>query len=232
MLVVALVLGAGAGLRLGIGQPKGHVRVHGRTLLEWSSAALEAAPSVDGVLPVVPSGPAHEAPEPRLSPGSKKRLAPVQGGPTRQASLANGLAALGEVAPRCEWVIVHDAARCLVRPEDAESVLRIARSTGAAISAIAVPDTVKEIEGDRVLRTLDRSRLATAQTPQAFRRTLLEEALAKAERDGFLGTDCASLVERLGVAVAVCPGRPENFKVTHADDLLRAELLLSAEERS
>jgi 2-C-methyl-D-erythritol 4-phosphate cytidylyltransferase len=131
-------------------------------------------------------------------------------------------------APDAEWVLVHDAARCLVRPEDADQVLERAQETGAAIPVVPVGDTVKEVEGDRVVRTLDRSRLAAAQTPQCFRVTLLREALAKADQEGITGTDCASLVEHLGIPVRTCPGRPENWKVTVAADLERAETLLAA----
>ena len=152
----------------------------------------------------------------------------MKGGSTRQASLASGLRAAREYAPSLAWVLVHDAARALVEPADAEAVLAAARATGAALPVIPAADTVKEIEDGRVLRTLDRGRLAFAQTPQAFRASLLEDALAKAERDGFQATDCAALVEHIGGVVRTCPGRPENIKLTYPADLQRAEALLSA----
>ncbi len=220
MRVVALVLGAGAGLRLGVSGPKALVQVRGRTLLEWSCRALARAPSVDAVLPVIPPGAAWGC------DAVRRVLAAVPGGATRQESLACGLAALRERAPACEWVLVHDAARCLVRPEDAEAVLAAARATGAAVPVVELADTIKEIGDGRVVRTLERARLGAAQTPQAFRRSLLEEALRKAEQAGVTATDCASLVERLGLPVAVCPGRAENFKVTLTDDLQRASARL------
>jgi 2-C-methyl-D-erythritol 4-phosphate cytidylyltransferase len=229
MKAVALVLGAGEGLRLGTGTPKALVRVAGRTLLHWSAEALARSPSVGAVLPVVPAGAEEALAELREKWSGQAMLLPaVGGGSVRQESLKRGLEAMTREAPDAEWVLVHDAARCLVRPEDADQVLERARETGAAIPVVPVGDTVKEVDGDRVVRTLDRSRLAAAQTPQCFRVTLLREALAKADQEGITGTDCASLVEHLGTPVRTCPGRPGNWKVTVAADLERAETLLAA----
>ena len=238
--VVALVLGAGQGRRLGSETPKALQLVAGRSLIHWAVSGLARAPNVDAVLCVVPAGAAD--PLSALRSGWPERpvlLDPVAGGAARQDSVRAGLDALVAAGdPHPEWVLVHDAARCFVEPADAEAVLAAARDTGtgAAIPVIDVPDTVKEIEAGRVAGTLSRDRLALAQTPQAFRCDLLREALDKAARDGFRGTDCASLVERLGVPVAVVPGRRDNWKLTHAGDLERAEAQLraraSAEARS
>jgi len=228
MTVVVLVLAAGRGTRLAQEVPKAYVRVAGRTLLEWSASALGRAQGVDAVLPVVLEA-RHEALE-ELSQtfsGPARLLEPVVGGATRQASVRCGLDAAERQLPDLGWVLVHDAARACVEPADAERVLAAAQATGAALPVIPLGDTVKEIEGCRVIGTADRRRLALAQTPQAFRRTVLREALEKAGREGFLGTDCAGLVERLGVSVQTCPGRPENFKITQPDDLVLAEALLA-----
>jgi 2-C-methyl-D-erythritol 4-phosphate cytidylyltransferase len=222
MKVVALVLGAGRGERLQAGRPKAAVHVEGRSLLEWSAAALGAARGVDAVLPVTP-------PEGGEIPGWRgpaRLLEATEGGATRQESLGRGLAALAGCAPEAEWVLVHDAARCLVTADDAERVLEAARETGAAVPGVAVSDTIKRVRGDRVVETLDRGELVRVLTPQAFRVGLLREALDKAVRGGFSGTDCASLVERLGVEVRICPGRAENLKVTEPGDLERAAAVL------
>jgi 2-C-methyl-D-erythritol 4-phosphate cytidylyltransferase len=197
--VVAVVLGAGRGNRLEADAPKALVRVGGRTLLESSASAW---------------------------PGPAQLLEPVTGGATRQESVARALESLAAGPLAVEWVLVHDAARCFVEPGDAERVLEVARRSGAAIPVVPVGETVKEVTGETVVRTLDRERLALAQTPQAFQVGLLREALEKAARDGVAGTDCASLVERLGARVATCSGRRENWKVTHPEDLVRAEALL------
>jgi 2-C-methyl-D-erythritol 4-phosphate cytidylyltransferase len=182
---------------------------------------------VTAVLCVVPPGsPASAAPSASAWPGPAQLLEPVTGGATRQESVARALESLAAGPLAVEWVLVHDAARCFVEPGDAERVLEVARRSGAAIPVVPVGETVKEVTGETVVRTLDRERLALAQTPQAFQVGLLREALEKAARDGVAGTDCASLVERLGARVATCSGRRENWKVTHPEDLVRAEALL------
>jgi 2-C-methyl-D-erythritol 4-phosphate cytidylyltransferase len=227
MSAVALVLGAGDGARLGMGIPKGLVRVAGRTILHWSAETVAQAPSVQAVLPVVPAGAEGAVAELQSAwTGVADLLPAAEGGATRQESVRRGLRAIERAAPEAEWVLVHDAARCLVQPRDADRVLQRAQETGAAIPVVPLEDTVKEVGEGRVLRTLDRSRLMAAQTPQAFRLAILREALAKADQDGIVGTDCASLVERLGISVLTCPGRPENFKVTVAADLERAQAIL------
>ncbi len=222
MRALVVLLAAGQGTRLGKAVPKALVRLRGRTLLEWSGEALARCPHVVAIQPVVPPGVDAEG------FSFPSMLDPVEGGARRQDSVARGIAAGAKARPELEWVLVHDAARCLVETEDAEAVLRAAQPTGAALPVVPASDTAKWLSeaGDRVERTLERARIGFAQTPQAFRIEVLREALDKAERDGFEGTDCASLVERLGVEVRTCPGRAGNFKVTHPDDLARAEVLL------
>jgi 2-C-methyl-D-erythritol 4-phosphate cytidylyltransferase len=224
MLVTAVVLGAGRGLRLGANDAKAHVQLAGRSLLEWSLLAMAAAKRVDAVLPVV--GPNGESlvDEIRGRFSAAAELLPaVAGGRERQDSVAAGVAALPD---DCEWVLVHDAARCLATPEEAEAVLEAARDTGAALLVTPVEDTIKRVDGDRVEATLDRESLARALTPQAFRLSVLRAALERAAAESFRGTDCASLVERCGVEVRTCAGSPENFKVTAPADLERAALVL------
>jgi 2-C-methyl-D-erythritol 4-phosphate cytidylyltransferase len=231
MRVAALILAAGRGERLGASGPKALAPVAGRSLLEWSARALGCAPGIDAVLAVVPEGWLDAGRALReVWEGPARLLEAQTGGATRQASLERGLAALRAQLPDAGWVLVHDAARCLVLPEDAEQVLAAARPTGAAVPVAPVADTVKRIGGGRVLETLDRRQLGLALTPQAFRVELLAEALDKARRAGVEATDCASLVERLGVEVRVCPGRPDNWKVTHPGDLERAAAVLARRE--
>ncbi|MGI9590642.1 MAG: 2-C-methyl-D-erythritol 4-phosphate cytidylyltransferase, partial [Myxococcota bacterium] len=154
-----------------------------------------------------------------------KLAEPVAGGAERQDSVRAGVEALPDDA---ELVVVHDAARCLVRPEAVSRVIAVARQEGAAILAVPARDTIKRVAGTRIVETPARAECWTAQTPQVFRTELLREGLAKAAADGYLGTDDAELVERLGVAVHVVPGDPDNLKLTHPEDLAVAERILEA----
>lgn len=192
---------------------------------------MGASPCIDAVQCVLPRDELVRDPDELAQlrarwQGPARLLAFTSGGALRQDSVAAGLAAAARALPDLEWVLVHDAARCLVEPADAEAVLAAARATGAAIPVVPVSDTVKRIEGNRVVHTIPRETLGRALTPQAFRASILREAHEKAARVGFVGTDCASLVERLGVEVRVCAGREQNQKVTHARDLEWAAAVL------
>lgn len=116
-------------------------------------------------------------------------------------------------------VLVHDAARPHVSRELASRVLATAERYGACVPGVPIPDTIKEVEGSRVARTLERSKLRAVQTPQAFHLSLLKTAFEKAIKEGFQGTDEATLVERLGGDVEMIPGEAGNFKITWPEDL-------------
>jgi 2-C-methyl-D-erythritol 4-phosphate cytidylyltransferase len=209
MKAVALLVAAGSGERLGAAKPKAFVVLAGREMYRWSLEALEAA----GIETVIAAPPGHP-----LEGG-------VAGGATRSESVRNALAA----APPSDAVIVHDAARPLVRPELFMRCLEALEKADAAIAAIPVTDTIKEAGRDRVVqRTHDRSRLWAVQTPQAFRREALEKALHVRDEVLEQATDDAWLVERQGGRVVVVESTPENLKVTTPHDLRVAELLLSA----
>jgi 2-C-methyl-D-erythritol 4-phosphate cytidylyltransferase len=147
----------------------------------------------------------------------------VPGGATRSASVRAGLAAL----PPSEVVVVHDAARPLAPPELFTRVLAALSDADAAIAAAPVADTIKRAEGARVVETLDRLALWAVQTPQAFRRDVLERALDVSDDVLAAATDDAWLVERAGGKVVVVEGPASNFKVTTAHDLAVADWLLS-----
>lgn len=222
--VAALLLAAGRGERFGSDRPKAFVPLAGRPLLVHALEALCACPAVDRVVPVVASAERGRfaALAERLAQGAKLAEA-VAGGAERQDSVAAGLAALpGDV----EWVAVHDAARPLVRAEDVARVVEAARRHGAALLAVPARDTIKRVRAGRVVDTPERAECWVAQTPQVFRTRLLREALAKAQADGFVATDDAQLVERLGVPVHVVEGDPSNLKVTWPGDLVAAEAWL------
>lgn len=148
----------------------------------------------------------------------------VAGGATRQDSVYAGVeAATGD------FILVHDAARPCVSSAVVERTIAAALTTGAAIAALPVSDTVKRADSQNcIAATLDRSEIWLAQTPQVFRRDLFLAALRSAHEDGFQGTDCASLLERAGAPVALVVGDVNNFKVTYAADLERAAAILSS----
>lgn len=219
MATAALVLAAGRGERLGAELPKAFVPLGGVPLLVRSLRALEAIPEIDVIVPVVAE--CDRARYEALSvEGLAKLTEPVSGGAERQDSMACGLAALSE---SIRWVAVHDAARCLVDPEDVRAVLRAAVDEGAAILAAPVSDTIKRVRDGHIVDTPLREECFAAQTPQVFGIDLLREALAKAKAENRQGTDEAQLVEALGVAVRVVTSRSPNPKITHADDLAWAE---------
>jgi 2-C-methyl-D-erythritol 4-phosphate cytidylyltransferase len=214
-MAVALVVAAGRGERLGSEGPKAFVTLYGRPMLEWSVVALQAVAEISRIVVALPPG--------VIAPAG---TIGVVGGAERSHSV---LAALRAAPPEEETVLVHDAARPLVTPAIVRAVLEGLEHEGcdAAIAAAPVTDTIKEGAGPEVVRTLDRSRLWAVQTPQAFRRAALEQALARG-RDALAGaTDDASLVEADGGTVRVVATPSENIKVTTPVDLRLAELLLA-----
>ena len=208
MSVVGIVPAGGSGERLGADRPKAFVVFAGRPLLEWSIDVLR--PLCDRV--VVAAPPVY------LRPGW------VESGPSRSASVRNALAA----APEATTVVVHDAARPLVKRDLVERCLAaLEPGVDGTVAAARMTDTVKEAGSDgRVLRTLDRSGLWAIQTPQVFRADVLRQALARDEMALAAATDDASLVEDMGGTVRVVEAPPENIKVTRETDLRMVEALL------
>lgn len=204
----ALVAAAGEGRRLGKG-PKALVTIGGSTLLDLAVAAL--MPHVDEVVVAVPRGSLAEWP-------ARRYVTYVEGGDTRQASVR---AMVG--ATTADHVLVHDVARPYLPAEVVERVLQAARAHGAATAAMGIADTVVTDDG----RELDRSSLLAVQTPQGFERRLLAEAHEAAASSGYLGTDDAGLVRRMGHRVELVEGSPLLVKVTRPEDLRLAEALLA-----
>jgi 2-C-methyl-D-erythritol 4-phosphate cytidylyltransferase len=219
-----VIVAAGRGERFG---DSGKVlsTAAGRPLLAWSLDAVARARTVREV--VVVCGAHTREPIERLIAVGAGRL-PIrvcEGGAERQDSVRAGLGVLSDAV---EVAVVHDAARPLATPAMVDDVAAAARDHGAAIVAIPVSDTIKEVEGDRIVRTLPRERLRAAQTPQAFQRDLLAEAMARADVAGMTFTDEGGLLEWAGYPVLVRPGSPSNLKVTVPEDLIVIEALLRA----
>ncbi|GAA0323092.1 2-C-methyl-D-erythritol 4-phosphate cytidylyltransferase [Bacillus carboniphilus] len=154
-----------------------------------------------------------------------KRLIP--GGKERQDSVYEAVKVIEEEG----IVLVHDGARPFIRTNTIRELVEKAAEKKAAVVAVPVKDTVKRVENFQVAETLDRSSLWAAQTPQAFHISLLKRAHEMAERDQFLGTDDTSLVERLGIPVAIIEGEYDNIKLTTQEDLYFAEAIYLKRER-
>lgn len=218
MSVGVLVPAAGLGTRLGPGRPKALRELAGEPLLVHAVRGLRAAPSVGPVVVAAPAADVEDVHE-LLRPYDVQVVA---GGVQRQDSVRLALAALDGSA---ELVLVHDAARCLTPVELVERVVEALRAgADAVIPVVPVADTVKAVEGDRVVATVDRSGLRAVQTPQGFARSVLERAHAA---QAAALTDDSGLVEALGLAVTTVPGHGEAFKITSPLDLLLGEAVLT-----
>jgi 2-C-methyl-D-erythritol 4-phosphate cytidylyltransferase/2-C-methyl-D-erythritol 2,4-cyclodiphosphate synthase len=220
--VDVVIVAAGASRRMD-GRDKLAAPMGGRPLLAWTIDALAAAPQVDRIVVVTtPDRIPWLAAADWLHPAV---VAVVAGGPRRQESVFAGVAALDAADERV--VLVHDGARPVVRPALVAAVAAAATAYGAAIPALGIAETVKRLEGGRVVETLDRATLALAQTPQAARAGLLRAAWQRfpaAEARTF--TDEAALLEAARIPVHAIAGDPTNIKVTVPDDLDRAAGLL------
>jgi 2-C-methyl-D-erythritol 4-phosphate cytidylyltransferase len=226
----ALVPAAGVGARSGATQPKQYVPVAGQAVIAHTLAALRAVPRLAATLVVLsPSDPRFAAAAPRHQ--GEAAWTCHDGGATRAQTVAAGLAELRRrgAAPG-DWVLVHDAVRCLVRPEWIERLIDacIDDAVGGLL-ALPLSDTLKQEAEGRATTTLPREGKWAAQTPQMFRLGLLADALARA---GDAVTDEASAVEALGLAPRLVPGDAENFKLTWPQDFERAARLLGARAAS
>jgi 2-C-methyl-D-erythritol 4-phosphate cytidylyltransferase len=218
--VGAIIAAAGRGRRFGEGD-KLFAPLAGRPLIARTLMAFEVCRGVDTVVLVLTEENLERGCRLVDAAGFDKVAVICRGGPRRQDSVRLGLEALGE----CRWVVVHDGARPLVTAALIEAGLAAAAETGAAIAAVPLADTLKDVADDGVIRrTLDRGNLWAAQTPQVFDYDLLREAHRQAQGEA---TDDASLVEALGRRVKVFPGSARNLKVTTAADLALVQALVA-----
>ncbi|MFN3829518.1 MAG: 2-C-methyl-D-erythritol 4-phosphate cytidylyltransferase [Tepidimonas ignava] len=224
----ALVPAAGTGSRSGLPVPKQYQRLGPRCVLDHTLAALCAVPDLAGVAVV-------------LAPDDDHPWTPPQGvqvwrvgGATRAASVLAGLRQWQAHGARDDdWVLVHDAARCLLQPGDVAALLDACRDDPVGgLLALPLADTLKQADASgRVLATLPRDDKWLAQTPQMFRLGVLARALQAHEATGFAGiTDEASAVEALGLAPRLVRGRTHNIKLTYPEDFAVAQALLSTTE--
>lgn len=213
----AIILGGGSGQRMGAKCNKVLLPIAGKSMIVRSVEAF--VPLVEQVvvvsreedIPVMASELAQNGLEALM----------VSGGATRQESVWRGLQTL---SGQCSGVLVHDGARCLVTADVIQRCMASVEKCGTGVAAVPVTDTIKTVSDANIaLDTPNRASLRAVQTPQGFKVDLLRRAHEQAQRDGFLGTDDASLVERLGVPVQLTEGSRRNIKLTTPEDLLMAE---------
>jgi 2-C-methyl-D-erythritol 4-phosphate cytidylyltransferase len=220
--VVAVVVAAGSGTRLGGKVPKALLSVGGRPLVVVAVEGALASPMISSVIVAAPPGFESQVREACASlVGS---VVVVTGGDTRQRSVASGMDAADAGA---DVVVVHDAARPFASAVLFASVVEAVRAgADAAVPVLPLVDTVKRIRDGSIVGTEPRDELALAQTPQACRAQLLRDALAKADEAGLDFTDDAGLLEWAGASIRTVAGEPRNFKVTTPEDLARADRIL------
>ena len=229
----ALIPCAGSGSRSGRAGPKQYELLAGRRLVDHTLDAFLAVPRLASVVLVLaPDDDSRFRADPILQ---VQRL----GGASRAASVHNGLRALlAAGVPDSDWVLVHDAARCLLTPQQVEALIDACRDDAVGgLLALPLPDTLKAAQADaavpRVAATLAREDKWLAQTPQMFRLGELERALAVAEAGGYAGiTDEASAIEAQGSSPLLVRGSAQNFKVTYPEDFALAEALLRLRAQS
>ncbi|MHB0998935.1 MAG: 2-C-methyl-D-erythritol 4-phosphate cytidylyltransferase [Armatimonadota bacterium] len=224
----AIIPASGLGKRLGSGSDKVFVNISGLPIIVRTLRVFQECANIDEIIIVVRSEQISPTEEIIRAHGITKAVRVVSGGDTRQDSVRNGLA---HVSPQCDIVAIHDGARPFVTPEIISSSIKAAIENRAAIVAVPVIDTIKSSsDGKFIDSTLERSCLYAVQTPQTFEINTIRDAFERAYADSFLGTDDASLVERLGIPVRIVEGSYENIKITTPNDLSAAEGIVCRRE--
>jgi 2-C-methyl-D-erythritol 4-phosphate cytidylyltransferase/2-C-methyl-D-erythritol 4-phosphate cytidylyltransferase/2-C-methyl-D-erythritol 2,4-cyclodiphosphate synthase len=224
----ALIPCAGTGSRAGTVQPKQYQQVAGQPMVMYTLQALAQVPQLSSGWVILSPEDGHVWAE-QGWPSHFQRVA--CGGASRAESVFNGLQAMlaAGLDPQ-DWVLVHDAARCLVSPDSVSRLIETCRDDEVGgLLALPLPDTLKTEEGGRVAATVPREHKWLAQTPQMFRLQMLHDALADVAGSGFSGiTDEASAIERLGLKPRLVEGSAQNFKVTYPADFALAEAILGS----
>jgi 2-C-methyl-D-erythritol 4-phosphate cytidylyltransferase len=221
---IAIIAAAGRGTRLGGKRAKQFIELAGKPVIIHTLEKFERCAEIQEVIVVLPAGDAAEFLAQAGRHGLRKLARAVAGGATRAESVWCGLQAVR--AATAEIVAVHDGVRPFVTPDEISRTVRAAQDTGAAILVAPAVDTIKEVEDNRVVRSLDRTRLRRALTPQCFRYELLRRAYEQRPELLATATDDSSLVEALGATVSIVEGDARNIKITRSEDVSLAELLL------
>jgi len=228
-MVTAVFPAAGSSKRMGGGLNKNLLKIMGEPILIRTLKTFSRVERINFLIVIVA---AHEVETVEDLLRGTKGLKPWRvtiGGSERQFSIANGLKLLPSDA---EIILVHDAARPLVTVKTIDEVIDTAEKFGGAIAAVPAKDTIKIVDAEGFVKyTPPRSELVTVQTPQGFKREILLQAYEKAAAENFLGTDDASLVERLGAKIKIVVSSYDNIKITTPEDISVAETFLRRTNR-
>ncbi len=234
--VATILPAAGLGTRMGADKPKQFLELDGTPLIIFTLRRLAACRAITDFFISTRAEDVVLLEDLVAKAGLGRPARVVHGGDTRQQSVSNALA---QVDPATEVVLVHDAVRPFVTPEQIDRVIAEARTRGAAILGIPAIDTVKEVKRASlpedvalITSTIPRERVVLAQTPQAFSYSLLRDAFRKAREDDATASDEAALVERFGHDVFVVLGSERNFKITRPADMDLARFYLDQERRA
>jgi len=226
MKVGAIIAAAGFGRRMKTDRPKQLLVLQGTPILVHTIRKFDDSNVIDYIIVTAPRESVDEVRNLVNASGFKKSVTVIEGGERRQDSVAIGLQ---QLQPGTDIVAVHDGVRPFVGVDDIENVVRQAETSGAAILAVPIVDTVKHAKREFVELTLTREHLVLAQTPQVFRTEILKQAFERAQKDEYYGTDESSLVERMGLPVAIVRGSERNIKITRPGDLTLAKAFLAEE---
>lgn len=226
-MVSAIIVSAGKGVRMNDTFRKQYMDLSGLPLVAHSVIAFDECQSIEAIFLVVPKEDMDYCQKRILFPlGLKKKVHLIPGGDQRQDSVYKGLQAIDK---HTDTVVIHDGVRPFVRADDLLACIQGSKDFGACILGIPSSDTLKRVDKSEIIReTLTRDRIWQAQTPQAFQYDLILKAHEAARRDGYVGTDDASLLERLGLDVKIISGSRLNIKITLKEDLAVARALLDA----
>jgi len=227
-MVSAIIVAAGKGARMKGRMRKQYLDLSGRPVLGHSIMTFDACSLIDEIFIVVPEEEIDYCQNNIASSlDLKTKIKLISGGVQRQDSVYNGLQAIDQ---KTDTVVIHDGVRPFIHPEDLAACISGAKDFGACILGIPVSDTLKRVNKSGIIEsTLFRENIWLAQTPQAFRYGLIVKAHETARRDGYSGTDDASLVERLGKDVKIINGSKFNIKITTQEDLDVARAMFGIE---
>ena len=227
-MVAAVIVAAGKGVRMQTPLPKQYLSLAGLPVLSRTLLVFDACDPVDEIYLVIPEDDFDYCRRKILNSVTlNKKIHLVSGGIRRQQSVYNGLQ---KIDASCRIVVIHDGVRPFVNKEQVAATIEGARKFGACILGVPAAETLKQVDAsDNIVHTLQREQVWLAQTPQTFRCELIKKAHAKAKEAGYVGTDDAALVERLGEPVKMIRGSRGNIKITHQEDLEMAQCLMASE---